>query len=409
MSTETNRPVAVLIVAYRSAEKLNKCLALVQQHLPKLDIHVWDNSGDLCDEVRQLSKRYTSVNWHLGSTNIGFAAAINRLAATVPEHDLLLLNPDAELLTSLELTRMEIQQERVAASGPLDYVDTGVNRRPTLFARSQMPWDSAHRRFSLLNIFGGATGLGNRLRGTPYSNLYWRQPSEVSGYLTGACLAINRDAWNQVGEFNEEFFLYGEEADWQQRAIAAGWRLRLANEVGIRHVEMGTVEPESPGRKRSEDLLQAALALIVEHKYGRFVSELYVAARCAASDIRRLGRNCRRPLRPDVLLTIDDLANDQHRCIRTAVELDEAGYSVVVVCLQRFGELAQTLPTSIRLVRRSWWWPSVALFETPLVVVVGNTSRERRFARLLALRRQSESVTVAVGSGELHRVLGRGR
>ena len=91
-------PWAVLVVAYRSADLLETCLTSVERYLPDAEVHVWDNSGPGHDAVRGLARRMPAVHWYLGGDNIGFAAAVNALASQVPGRDLLLLNPDAELL-----------------------------------------------------------------------------------------------------------------------------------------------------------------------------------------------------------------------------------------------------------------------------------------------------------------------
>ena len=42
----SGRPVAVLIVAYKSHELVEKCLAAVAEHLPELPVYVYENSGE---------------------------------------------------------------------------------------------------------------------------------------------------------------------------------------------------------------------------------------------------------------------------------------------------------------------------------------------------------------------------
>jgi hypothetical protein len=51
------------------------------------------------------------------------------------------------------------------------------------------------------------------------------------------------------------------------------------------------------------------------------------------------------------------------------------------------GTLPRDLPPSIRLIRRPWWWPSVAPKDTPPVLVMGTAATEQAFARLFRLQR----------------------
>lgn len=71
--------------------------------------------------------------------------------------------------------------------------------------------------------------------------------------------------------------------------------------------------------------------------------------------------------------------------VATAVALEQAGYRVTVVSLQRLGILPRELPPSIRLIRMAWWWPWLPGERLPSMVVCGTTARERFFAQLLRL------------------------
>jgi GT2 family glycosyltransferase len=402
-SRTISRAMAVLIVAYRSADKLEKCLQSVERHLPGHDVHVWDNSGPTCSGVRRLADRIHHVHWHVNTENIGFGAAVNRLAAMVPDRDLLLLNPDAELIGPLTLTRAAIRKPGTAAAAPMTWEFGVEERSASLFSRKRLSWDVAHRRLTFLNALGGAAGMAERLRGTCVSNLYRSPPEDVDGYLTGACLAIRREAWDSVGPFDEEFFLYGEEADWQRRAMAAGWRVRLEDEIGARHSGQGTVTGDLAASTRSRDLLRANIALQLEYRYGLRAAECYLVAASLIESIKRNLRRRRDQGAPhsDVLLTVDGsgsaVASER---VSIALALARSGLAVTVVSLQRLGTLPREIPTTIRLLRRPWWWPSTLPGDTPAVLVMGTTKRERALGRLFRLRRNRVCVeaTAAISS-----------
>ena len=59
-------------------------------------------------------------------------------------------------------------------------------------------------------------------------------------FLIGAVLLIRSEALDDVGPFDEEFFLYAEEIDWQRRARTRGWQVALCREVTATHVGAGT-------------------------------------------------------------------------------------------------------------------------------------------------------------------------
>lgn len=406
--------VAVLIVAYRAAAKLDACLRSVEAFLPDSSVHVWDNSGVDHHDVRELATRWPRVNWHLGSANLGFAAAVNRLVETIPDGHIFLLNPDAELTSALPATFALLNDARIAAVAPLviEHDDSaGSDRSP--FTRRPARWDVAHKKLTLLNALFSRTAAGPLLRGTPLSNLYRRPPIEVDGYLTGACLVINRAAWDQVGTFDESYFLYGEEGDWQWRARNAGWRLVLADEIGAIHRAKGTVTGDSSGSSRSSDLLEANIALQLQAQRGAGSADKFLAGATALDGLKRLVRRVPASRMPEsVVIVVDDRGADRQANgqVALACELARTGHSVCVVSLGPLGGLATSLPTSVRLVRRPWWVTSVPLVGRRSVLVVGSTARERAYARLWRLRPGRSSVAydyagsaVVKGRGNRHK------
>jgi glycosyltransferase involved in cell wall biosynthesis/GT2 family glycosyltransferase len=375
------RETAVLIVAYRNPALLTDCLAAVGKHLPDLPILVWDNSGPGYPGMDEVVSEHAGVQWFRGSPNVGFAAAVNALAAEVPEHNLLLVNPDAVLQGPLHGTLSALRRPGVAAAAPLVTDDNADQRH-------YRTWDVAHQEHSVVRALVSRAGYADRLRGTRLSELYGDRPSSVSGYLTGACLAVSRDAWEAVGCFDEEFFLYGEESDWQRRARSAGWAIELIDEIGVAHTGHGTVADDPMAGLRSRDLLRANIALNLELDKGTTPADLYLAGTSVLDRVQRSARRQRaarrRPAgsRPSVIITTNRLvfggAERQH--VLLAQELDRRGYEVVIACVQRFGPLISEIPLSVRVVRQPWWAPVVDVGAGRSIVISGDTNTETGFA-----------------------------
>lgn len=374
--------LVVVIVAYRNPGDLRACLTSVAQHLPDKRVLIWDNSGPNWPGMGELREVFPAVEWHGDGTNTGFAAGVNRLAECAPTADLLLLNPDAVLRSDLAGTRAALRVTGVAAAAPRIH-------DPLLSDTRNRDWDVAHRRRGPVRALVSYAGYGPRLRGTPLSDLYAEAPSEVEGYLTGACLAIQRDAWDAVGPFDEEFFLYGEESDWQQRARRAGWRLVLSDEAGIDHTGHGTVADDAVAGRRSGDLLRANIALGLEHDTRSAAADLYLAGTSVLDRVQRSSRRAassraRRTDRPSIVITTNRLvyggAERQH--VLLAAELDRRGYPVTIACMQRLGPLAAEVPHSVRVVRQPWFAPALDPVAGPQILISATTNTETGFASL---------------------------
>ena len=218
-------------------------------------------------------------------------------------------------------------------------------------------WDIATRRATLTRLLVSAAGYSDSLRGTRFSHLYARQPTEsqsIDGYVSGACLAISRAAWHAIGGFDEEFYLYGEEADWQARARAAGWRNLLADELGADHGNSVTAEDaHGPGwthggdystveRRRIQDLLRANIALFLERQDTVHHADLYLAGTTVLDRLQRSKRAARRKARakqrtdlPAIVITTNRLiyGGAERQKAVLATELARRGYPVTIACV----------------------------------------------------------------------------
>ncbi|MBW0014554.1 MAG: glycosyltransferase [Mycobacterium sp.] len=381
----SQRSLAVLIVPERSRDSLEACLAAVAEHLPELRVYVYAGSGDGNAGRDELAARHPAVQWVAGEANVGFAAAFNTLVEHIPnDSDLLLLKADARLIGSLPHTRELLRQPRVAAVSPMVRGDTELG---------EAPWDVASRRQTLIRALVAAAGHSRSLRGTPVSDRYAHQPPEshsVEGALAATCLAISRAAWNAVGGFDEEFLRWGEVADWQARARAAGWHLVLADEFGA---ELGnSVTGLAPAELcRNHDLARANTALLLEHQRSVRQATVYLAGTTLLERLQRSKRRARkgagagrRTGLPAIVITTNRLVygGAERQKAMLATELDRRGYPVTIVCMQRLGPVFQEFPESVRVVRQPWWAPIVDIPAGPAVLISGDTNTETGFATL---------------------------
>ncbi|HWE92044.1 MAG TPA: glycosyltransferase [Pseudonocardiaceae bacterium] len=382
--------LGVLVVSYRRADLLDRCLASVRKnldHLPDCSLLVWDNASPGSAEVRALAAGYPEARWTFADRNYGYAAAVNALARQLPpDTDLLLLNPDAELTGPLDRVRAALAGPRVAAVSPTVVDPTGATPR----------WDVARRRQTVLRALVSHTGQAGRWRGRPWSDRYAQPPTGpegVDGYLSGCGLLISGHAWRELGGFDERFFVYGEEAEWQARARAHGWRLRLVDEPDVRHLDRGTVAHDVLAARRSADLLRAGHAELLGINGNRGPGTRFTAGLLIADRLQRSHRAQRReanraaarramPGRPSVLLTTNQLClgGAERQRVLLANELAARGYPVTVVCLQSFGPLASELDPAVRLVLSPWWQPLVDAPTRKAVLITGITNTEAGFA-----------------------------
>jgi len=150
--------------------------------------------------------------------NIGFGSAVNLALADrlVPAADVLLLNPDARIARDqIEVLQGVLRSASDLASvGPEQVDESGhVARVEWVFPSPVHAWFEA-------------LGLAFLQRG--------------ARFVIGSILMLRGEALDQVGGFDERFFLYAEETDWAFRAHLLGWRHSVADGVRGVHVGAGT-------------------------------------------------------------------------------------------------------------------------------------------------------------------------
>jgi GT2 family glycosyltransferase len=248
--------VNTVIVAYHGAGALDRCLAELGR---TESVTIVDNSSST--EVLDVTSRYGAEYVDAGA-NVGFAAGVNLAmrSLTGKTRDVLLLNPDARLspedLDHLAEFLHEQAHERVACVAPRLVDGNGQEQRVT------WPFPSPFR------MWMEAVGTG-RIRNR-------------ADFVIGAVLLLRWEALQQVGEFDERFFLYGEETDWQRRAVQLGWRAALCSEVVAVHDGAGS----SDDHGRREVLFHAAQETYIRKWYGRRGWWAYRVAACAGATAR---------------------------------------------------------------------------------------------------------------------------
>jgi N-acetylglucosaminyl-diphospho-decaprenol L-rhamnosyltransferase len=222
---DERRRVACVVVTLDALPWIERCLASVAG----TDTVVVDNgsSDGTPDVVRE---RFAGVRV-IESSNDGLAAGWNRgIAATDAEH-VLVLNADAWLVGDAlaRLVDAAARHPRAAVVGPRLLNADGTLQRsvrgyPTL-------WRLATEYLYLRKLAPGSQAL-NAFYGAGFDHETEREVD----WVMGACFLLRRSAYDEVGPFDERYFLFSEEVDWMRRAADAGWSVVFTPEAGCVHV-----------------------------------------------------------------------------------------------------------------------------------------------------------------------------
>jgi GT2 family glycosyltransferase len=226
-----NNPLSFIVVNRNTADLLVRCLDYIFQSSLELhpEVVVVDN-GSSDDSVSRVKQRYPKVIVIEAGRNLGFAAA-NNLAVQQGKGDfVLLVNTDALLQKGCAQSLLKIMETdpRVGMVGPQllnqdGSLQTSYEAAPTLATEML-------NRSLLKRLFPARfPGKGRKLS----------EPEQVET-LIGAVMMIRRQALEQLGGFDEDYFFFLEETDLAVRMRQAGWKVIHDPRAGAVHLQGAT-------------------------------------------------------------------------------------------------------------------------------------------------------------------------
>lgn len=218
--SEAKRPdVSVIVVTYNSAAIIERCLCAVREQAGvSYEVLVVDN--DSRDETAGVVRgRFPEAIVIESGGNVGFAAANNRGIEHARGRYVFFLNPDAFLEPDAMATLVAALDARpeaavcaprlLNADGSLQY---SARNFPTV----------PNQLFEALMLHKVMRHSSCRWGDVIYDPAFYTTDRSVD-WLSGAALLVRAEALEEVGSFDERFFLYSEEKDLQYRLALLGW------------------------------------------------------------------------------------------------------------------------------------------------------------------------------------------
>jgi GT2 family glycosyltransferase len=232
--------LSIIIVNWNTKEFLLPCirLALEKEQGISTEIIVVDN-GSQDRSASEVKKAFAFVHLIENERNLGFAKAVNQGLQKASGRYLVLLNPDTQV-----------------KNGAIDRLMSFMDARPDAgIAGAQLLNADGSRQNSIANFPSLATELLNKrlLRWLfpekfPGKERNYPGPIEVDSVI-GACIMVRRDAIEQVGLLDEDYFLFLEETDWCFRMKKAGWKVYYVPHAEVYHFQGKSAEQDKKRAK----------------------------------------------------------------------------------------------------------------------------------------------------------------
>ena len=223
--------ISAIIVNYNAGDLLRGCVDSLLSCPLEIEIIVVDN--DSSDGSLEALLGFPQVKVVRNSMNTGFAAACNQGLRIGKADYLLFINPDCSFVpgTLKQLIQGLQLQNRVGMVGGL-LANPDGSEQPGGRRAVPTPWRSFVRAFGLSHFADRWPRLffDFHLHKQPLPE----QPIEVEA-ISGACMLVKREAMEDVGLWDEGYFLHCEDLDWCMRFRQRGWKVMFVPSARMTH------------------------------------------------------------------------------------------------------------------------------------------------------------------------------
>ncbi|HEX8834424.1 MAG TPA: glycosyltransferase family 2 protein [Abditibacteriaceae bacterium] len=234
LPSDYNSPIAlsVVILNWNACDFLVEALRSIvsQNWRHDIEVIVVDNNSTLDTSVETVRHDFPQARLIAHDKNIGFSAGNNLGYKAARGRHILFLNPDT-----------------VVHDGAFDTLIDWMDAHPEAGAcgpkllNSDGSLQASCRAFPSVGAgFFRNTFLGRMFPNNPWTRSYLMlgfnhdREAEVD-WLSGSALFVRREALEQIGAWDEEYFMYCEDVDLCYRLKAAGWKRVYVPQAVITH------------------------------------------------------------------------------------------------------------------------------------------------------------------------------
>ncbi len=259
--------LSIIIVNWNTCNILHDCLTSIRNSRGSIEIEVFVVDNDSSDGSREMvQKDFPEVHLINSGGNLGFGKANNLAIPLATAPYILFLNPDT-IVNHKALDKMCAFLNDNSRTG---VISCKIFNEIGRVAELPLQMEATPIRRSLIQIFFANKSANIIKKIFPSHNPY------ESGYvrsLYGPCLLIRKEVLDEVGYFDEQFFMYAEDIDLCKRIYEKGWRLYYMSEVDIIH--LGEQSSDHAPKDFSMLMMCESISKLMSKNYGTRGASIY--------------------------------------------------------------------------------------------------------------------------------------
>lgn len=222
--------LTIIIVNYNSMAYLKKCLNSIinSQYKVNVDIFVSDNNSK-DGSIDMVKNEFPQVFLIENKNNLGYSGAANRAIRQSSGRYILILNNDIEVLDN----PLDLMVERINRDSDIGLLGCMLLNSDKTLQQSFGYFNLGFLSEAIQKIFFNRYKRGNRLVGRYLYKIH-KKFREVD-WISGACIMARRDAMDDVGLMDENYFMFFEEIDLCNKVRKKGWKICYTPDAKMIH------------------------------------------------------------------------------------------------------------------------------------------------------------------------------
>ncbi|RUR20222.1 glycosyltransferase family 2 protein [Legionella sp. km535] len=231
-----NYSVTVVIVNYNSGEMLVNCIKQVLTSTVPTRVIISDNAStdNSLNLVETVFQSNSDVTIHRNQANRGFSAGNNAVYQHITTPYILYLNPDC-FVEKDTIEQLIKTMEEFPNAGMVGCLVTNADGTEQTGCRGLTPTPSRvfNQMFKLAKLFPNNPKCSGYILSDKQIPT---QPIEVE-LISGSCMFVRKEAIEQVGLLDDNYFLYCEDYDWFYRFITGNWNIIFNPKIKVMHIK----------------------------------------------------------------------------------------------------------------------------------------------------------------------------
>lgn len=255
--------ISVIIVNYNVRFFLEQCLYSIKKAAKQLNVEIFvvDNQST-DDSVNMIKKLFPEIKLIENKENVGFSKANNQALKKAKGKYILFLNPDTLISEdTLEVCFEYLKHHHQAGAVGVRHLSGAGNYLPESKRGLPTPWVSFCKMSGLTKIFPKSKIFAGYYLG--HLDATKEQEIEV---LSGAFMFVRKSILDEIGGFDERFFMYGEDIDLSYRITQSKHFIHYLPHTSIIHYKGESTKKQT---RKYVKVFYSAMTLFAEKHFSK--------------------------------------------------------------------------------------------------------------------------------------------